>query len=265
MVKYTKKIVMLEALKYSSRQAFKKDNRGAWAAAYRNKWLKQVCAHIPFKYTVWSLDLLQKVSRKYTKRGIFQKAAPNAYQAANRQNVLEIICSHMDRPITTLRSTEDFKLYVFKVEGIAYSVMSNYNGSNNFIQIKHQVCGNVYKVRPTKFIHSHHRCPVCCNTSDKNVIYIWQVPNTSIYKIGITSNRLKYKRIKEVANSLKVQYTLILYKRTKQASTLEQLIHTTYSLKPEKSFTNKIDGYTEFRILNNIELNEIKNIIKETI
>ena len=45
--KYTKEYVTEVAVTCTTRNEFKVKNKGAWAAAQRNGWLNEVCAHMP--------------------------------------------------------------------------------------------------------------------------------------------------------------------------------------------------------------------------
>ena len=49
-IKHTKNICAKEALKYTSRNDFKKGSNSIYRAALRNKWLDEICSHMNFKH-----------------------------------------------------------------------------------------------------------------------------------------------------------------------------------------------------------------------
>ena len=58
-------------------------------------------------------------------------------------------------------TTEQFKDMVSKLVGEEYLVLGDYTGIHNKIKMKHVLCGNIYKVSPSNFIHDNNRCPEC--------------------------------------------------------------------------------------------------------
>lgn len=105
-----------------------------------------------------------------------------------------------------------------------------------------------------------HNCPKCCKTSsDFNVLYIWKVMDErwndkSIYKIGATSERLGEQRIIKVSNKINVEYDMCLYLKTEQALNIEKKLHNQFTDIPNMG---EVDGRTEFRVVNEEEMNEV--------
>lgn len=95
-------------------------------------------------------------------------------------------------------------------------------------------------------------------------IYIWKAINEffndkSLYKIGVTSSRLRKKRIVQVAGKLGWDYEIILLEKVScEATTLEKEIHK-IGISPNLT---GFDGATEMRALSDEELEKAKNIIK---
>ena len=64
--------------------------------------------------------------------------------------------------------------------------------------------------------------------SDYDALYVWETSFTSennnpIYKIGVTSKRLNYKRIKQCSLSINTKIiNLIIYVETKEAKIIER-------------------------------------------
>lgn len=104
-------------------------------------------------------------------------------------------------------------------------------------------------------------CPKCSKqSSDNDCLYIWKIKNTDIYKIGVTSYRLRHKRIKRVAREHKVEYEVIFFKNIKNAENTEKIIHKKYN-RPQELIKSG-DGHTEFKTLYDHEIKEIISNIK---
>ena len=61
-------------------------------------------------------------------------------------------------------SHEEFVEKVISLEGDEYEVIGQYEKSDKKIEIKHSVCGQIYKVTPSEFLNGS-RCPYCANSS----------------------------------------------------------------------------------------------------
>ena len=72
------------------------------------------------------------------------------------------------KKFTTSRkfSIDIFKERVKELTGETYTVIGEYKNADTKIDIKHNICGNIYSVTPNKFYHSGRRCPVCNNRSN---------------------------------------------------------------------------------------------------
>lgn len=93
-IKWTKKKVYKESLKYKTRTEFKKNSPGAYASARNHNWLMEIFLYMK-EVKRWSKETCKKEALKYNSRYDFSKNSPGAYQAAKRINALEEICSHM--------------------------------------------------------------------------------------------------------------------------------------------------------------------------
>jgi hypothetical protein len=106
-------------------------------------------------------------------------------------------------------------------------------------------------------------CPNCKSKRDNNVIYIWQAlkefyDSKPLYKIGVTSARLKKNRILQVVNKLGWEYKIILIQNvTCEARELERKLHTIGTNPNLIGF----DGATEFRAFNKNELQKAIDVI----
>lgn len=86
-------------------------------------------------------------------------------------------------------------------------------------------------------------CPSCVN-QDCDVVYLWQLGDSSIYKLGITSERLGLSRIKAVAKARGVPYTLVTYTKVANARGTEAYLLSKLT-KYRHITKDKLDGYTE--------------------
>ena len=86
-----------EALKFNTRNDFKKNSPSPYQIAYRNGWLDEVCSHMrsdrkPKGY--WTLDKVKEEALKFNSRKEFERES-SAYQIAYRNGWLDEVCSHM--------------------------------------------------------------------------------------------------------------------------------------------------------------------------
>jgi len=107
-------------------------------------------------------------------------------------------------------------------------------------------------------------CKKCKSTSDNNVLYLWQAEGVyyngvQVYKIGVTSERLKVKRIYEVAKKHGYNAIIVAVIPLNNASALELEIKK-LGVKPD---VKKIDGYSEFRAFTDEEVNLILAVAKD--
>ena len=58
------------------------------------------------------------------------------------------------------KSDKQFKQEVFDLVGDEYSFLENYKKAVTKIKVRHNVCGNIYYVRPNDFLNGN-RCPYC--------------------------------------------------------------------------------------------------------
>lgn len=97
---WTKERCLEVANNFKTRTDFQKGCRGAYAAAYRNKWLDEICSHMerptsPNKY--WTIERCQEEALKYATKKDFQKGSSGAYNTARKMGMLDVICQHMPK------------------------------------------------------------------------------------------------------------------------------------------------------------------------
>jgi isopentenyldiphosphate isomerase len=96
---WTKEKCQEEALKYNSRNEFRKNSGGAYDFSYRKGWLDEICIHMvelkkPSGH--WTKERCREEALKYNSRNEFQKNSKSAYKASLKNGWLDEICGHMD-------------------------------------------------------------------------------------------------------------------------------------------------------------------------
>lgn len=91
-----------EALRYETRNKFRKGSSGAYHSAMNNKWLDLICSHMvermkPKNY--WNLERCKEEALKYTSRYKFAKQSSGARYSAWKNGWLDEICAHMTKKV----------------------------------------------------------------------------------------------------------------------------------------------------------------------
>ena len=97
---WTKGRCQEEANKFKTRKDFQEGCRGGYSAAYRNKWLDEICSHMerPTPHNrYWTIERCHNEALKYTTRKDFKEGSGGAYNAAKRMGLLDTICAHMPK------------------------------------------------------------------------------------------------------------------------------------------------------------------------
>ena len=93
---WTKERIKEETLKYKTMKDFRQGSSGAYAVAYKNGWLDEVCEHLSFlKNRRRTKAQVHKEALKYKTRMEFKKCNGGAYAAARKHGWLDEVCSHM--------------------------------------------------------------------------------------------------------------------------------------------------------------------------
>lgn len=245
---WTLESLQAEALKYSSRQEFQKNNASAYKAAGEQKCRDQICGHMkqmkqPKGY--WTLENLHAEALKYDNKVDFRTHSNPAFLTASRKKLLDQICSHMEPGklpngywlIKENCAVEALKYSNRRAFSIANS--SAYHGADSSGWLD-EICGHM-DFNPS---------------SDSDVVYIWRAigheyNKLPVYKFGTTSARLNDRRVTEVAKSADMQFEIILLTQVKvHAVELENEL-LKLGANPQYSGFN---GASEFRALTVEEL-----------
>lgn len=94
---------------------------------------------------------------RHNKCGHEYKVVPNNFLRGTRFP----LCYNRKRSKSLLKSEETFQKEVKDAVGDEYTFLEKYIGTNRSIKVKHNTCGHVWKIEPSNFLGSGHRCPVC--------------------------------------------------------------------------------------------------------
>lgn len=133
----------------------------------------------------------------------------------------------------------------------------------NSIKVRFQCSeGHVWEAKPNNILNGRG-CPDCApRTSDNDVFYLWLAnsqriinldPGEFLIKYGITSERLENERIRDVANDWKATPTVLAMVKTLEPAILVEQTASQVGRRLTSNHT-RLDGYTEFRIVNKDDL-----------
>ena len=112
MSKWTNEMLKEEALKYNTKNDFRKGSMGAHSASIRRGLLNEICSHMIIKRNIWTEELLRKEALKYNSRSEFSKKSNREYKASIKIGILDEICSHMIK----LGNTYNRYIYIINFE-----------------------------------------------------------------------------------------------------------------------------------------------------
>jgi len=235
--------IRVEALKYSTRHAFKLGSQTAYAASRRKGVTDEVCSHMTSLLTFWTKESVQHEALKYQHKSDFKRENERAYQAASHNGWFDEVCSHMVPKMKwNFERTKEEALKYNTREDFARGTAGAYGAAKRKNWLN-DVCGHM---------ESNLR-------SDGDVLYVWQVKGTNVYKIGVTSFRLGIQRIVEVSRKMGVEFKIILMKHLNNAFGLEtSLLNVLDSVELSCAFT----GSREFREIEPHQMYEIKQIVR---
>lgn len=132
---WTKDKCQEEAIKYQTRSAFKDGNNSAYQAAYRHRWLEEICAHMEQKIHKFTKEECHEEAKKYSRRIDFMNNSPYHYSWAIRHGFMKDICSHMEHQGNLHRR----KIYVFEfADQHAYVGLAQYPKSRERQHLKEE-------------------------------------------------------------------------------------------------------------------------------
>lgn len=78
------------------------------------------------------------------------------------------------------KTTKEFTKEVYDLVGDEYEVLGNYINSDEPIMMKHNLCGQMWEVRPYHFIGNSSRCPYCFESKGEQKVKKY-LENNNIY------------------------------------------------------------------------------------
>lgn len=85
--------------------------------------------------------------------------SPNSFLTGSRCNV----CAMKESGMNQRKEDSTFKEEVFELVGDEYSFLEKYQKNNTKIKVRHNKCGETYKVQPSNFL-SGGKCPFCMSS-----------------------------------------------------------------------------------------------------
>lgn len=174
---WTKEMCLEEALKYNSRSEFQKKSKQAYVAAFNNKWLDDICLHMPRLINpngFWNKQSCYDEMIKYKTISDFKKIKPSAYAAIinNKWFNLDDFFNRQILPNnfwTKEKCMEEALKYNNKSDFYKYSSKAYYaSHRNKWID---DICKHMIKIG-----NLYNRC-----------IYSYEFSDNSVY-IGLTYN-----------------------------------------------------------------------------
>lgn len=174
MRKWTYDAVKTESLKYDTKSEFRKESSGAYAFAWRNGCIDDICSHMDSSHYIrWTYEKLQKEALKYKTRSDFQKKCKSAYSRSYQKGIIDEICSHMNGNyhIWSKESViKEAKKYKTRSK-FQYGSPGAYNYSRKN-EILNKVCDHMKEV----------------GNLYKRGIYIIKFPKLKQFYVGLTGN-----------------------------------------------------------------------------
>ena len=96
------------------------------------------------------------------------------------------------------KTTEQFTAEVKNLTGDEYTVLGEYFSSRTKIQIKHNICGNIYEIFPYSFLQGK-RCPACFGTKKRTVEQFIEEAKK------IHGNKYDYSKVNYINTNTKVE------------------------------------------------------------
>lgn len=97
-----------------------------------------------------------KLRVKHNKCGNIYEVEPNAFIRGNRCPR----CAELGRRNKLTKTDAEFKKEVYSLVGNEYTFLDPYVNNHTKLRVKHNKCGNTYKVVPSSFLNDN-RCPYC--------------------------------------------------------------------------------------------------------
>ena len=160
---WTKERCQEEALKYNTKEEFRKNCSAAYSKVYDNKWLDEICSHMieitkPRGY--WTKEKCRIEALKYTTRTDFQNESSSAYIKSLKNKWLDEFCSHMEKKPSGYwikeKCHEESLKYKTRTEFQNKSVSAYYISSKN--KWLDEICSHMIEITKPRGYWTKKRC-----------------------------------------------------------------------------------------------------------
>jgi len=254
-IKWTDEMLADEAKKYETRSDFVKGSNAA-RTAQRRGIMDKICAHMPIRRDMpqkYTDDDLINIASKYSTLADFYKQDNGAYQTLKRRPIWNEATKHLEKTRNNDPYSEEEILEI----ALRYDSRADFKRGCKGAYAKVFVLGLEDKAFE-HMIRQH---------GDYDAIYVWEAigeywNDKKVYKIGLTSARLKDERMKRVAGRSGLVASMIILKKltNTNVSKLEKQLH---EYGEEVKFSRDFDGCTEFRALAALELDLVLKAIDD--
>ena len=204
----TKEDCAMLALKYDSRNSFKKGEYGAYQSARRNGWLDEICNHMILKCKTHTKAECEAIASEYKTRNDFKINDNAIYAYSLKYNWLNDICKHM-KPQQMSRTKAEC-LIISKQYETRIDFCRNENAvyyyaiQNGWLD---DICSHMKRIYPCM-----------------DALYLWKVLDNPIWKIGICNCDNVRNRIEQVATIHDLEIESVIYIVDKDCRKKETMI-----------------------------------------
>lgn len=235
--KWTLEKLVEEASKYETLKDFRLNSEGAYKAYVKQGKPQEVSSVFKHFRGYWTEETAKLEAQKYKSRWEFQKNSGGAYRFLWKADLLSDVFGPYEIRSWCEDTVREAALGVpdrttFKRE---FAGAHKFAYENNLLD---ELFGETYNTP-------------CC---DNNVVYIWRPKGyKKVYKIGITSDRLKDSRVKYVSKKSGLEVEEVIYLKVSNARELEARI---LSENKPYGFFPSFSGSTEFRVIPDVSIYE---------
>jgi len=250
-VKWTKKLMFAEALKYSKRHHLSLNSRSCYERLRKLGLLDEACSHMDKPQCKYDKNYLKKEALKYNTQKELLKGNEGVYWALFNHGLMDEFGSHFTKQFTwTLDKVKEVALKYDYRSDFKDNDVNTYNWAIRNGKLK-VVCSHMEVKDKTK----------------ANTVYIWEAldfeknNDSCIIKIGISSDKRVEKRISEVAVGFATKYKIHCISQVSKPYTIEKLLHS-FSKKYNMEKSKYVSGFSEFREVSYQQLSLLKTLLE---
>lgn len=291
-VKWNKETAHKEALRFDTKEAFRRGCCGAYKWAWRQGVLEELCGHMNPQFR-WTYDLVSEEAKKFSSRGEFHKGNPSAAQWATRHKIMDDLLPHkltfwnlssVNEKAENYETREDFRKHAAGAaqwaikNGYWDEVCANMANANAPVTMSEARRASRACSSRSEFYYDHPRAyawalragvidELCHHmadgntVSDKNCVYFWSPKGyPDVFKVGVTSQRLSDRRVRLVARDAGLEVDTALFFHADDALSIERQI---LNMGKAYDFPYRFNGYTEFRQYSPEEIDVCFSILGE--